>query len=153
MNKPETHQSKPALDSYLQCANGLPEPFLQNVSHFKGEFELFWQKWTKLHTKILACMMAQFQQNEKAEEANDAKQVNEFLKKRSRLLSVFIQRLQEQKIFDSTRLTFAELMRQHDENFRHILQSAQNEMRRELKKAYQVSKAVKGYAKSSTFGG
>lgn len=153
MNTPKANQSKIALDSYLHFADSLPGPFLKKMNDFKEDFDPFWLKWKKLHTKILSEMLAQYQQNEILENENETQQVNEFLKKRSRLLSVLIQRLQEQKIFDSTRLTFAELMRQHDENFSQILQSAQNEMRRELKKAYQATKAVKGYAKSSTFGG
>lgn len=102
----------------------------------------FWERWIRMHREYI-------REVEAAKSAGEAlaKMGDETLKKRERMVSSLLQGAKG-KMLGNDGAVLAQLVRQHDEILRQILQHALSETKAELKKAHATRKALSGYAET-----
>ncbi len=130
------------LDSYQILNTELSKGF--ELSELKNEFNVFWQKWTKIHFQLLNDLS---QINHlSANGSEELKIINEkFLRKRMGIISAFMQRIKKFSHKKNEIGLLKNIIYEHDENFTAILNKILNTLLSELNKLKKFRKATNAY--------
>jgi hypothetical protein len=124
------------LENYKEGAQRLVQSF--PIFFCVQERSLFFDVWFRHHQKLIQLLSE--------EELDGFEEINkEFLKKRSRLASVFMQRIKLDNKTGNELSFFKEILKQHDEIFKTVLGEILNYFSEELIRAQRFRKVTAAY--------
>lgn len=111
----------------------------------KKENSCFWEQWTSLHIQLFENLKLE---NNISENQNNLLEINkDFITKRARMASAFVQGLKSEKSisYPNTFKLFKEISKEHDEFFKNFLAEVLNYYSKELIKIQSFRKFSAAY--------
>ena len=115
-----------------------------HLSPLKEEYFLFWQKWVYIHTQLFSDLQIGVYKTYITEQ--ELKAITQsFLKKRLGIISLFTQRIKNKPNFKNEISLFKNIINEHDENFKIILNQILDKLLKELNKLQSHRKVTNAY--------